>query len=129
VPAYAAIALLAGLTYAGLLAGRRGRFVQPLLLAGLLMQLGLLAYPLGAQIPTAADRVAGAELIARLRALHGPVIVLRHPWYATVAGKGTFAPNQRRSATSCAPAPPGARARCGRRFAASWTRTTFKPLC
>jgi hypothetical protein len=29
--------------------------------------------------------------MARLRALPGPVIVLRHPWYATLAGKGSFA--------------------------------------
>jgi hypothetical protein len=90
-PAYAAIALLAGLTYAGLLHGRSGRIARPLMATALLLQLGLLVYPLGAQIPTAADRVAGTQLIARLRALPGPVIVLRHPWYSTVAGKGTFA--------------------------------------
>ena len=90
-PAYAAIALLAGLTYARLVEGRHRRIASPLLAATLLLQLGLLAYPLGAQIPTATDRAAGAQLIARLRALPGPVIVLRHPWYATQAGKGTFA--------------------------------------
>ncbi|MGO9954407.1 MAG: ArnT family glycosyltransferase [Solirubrobacteraceae bacterium] len=93
-PAYAAIALLAGLTSARLLARGPGRLMQPLLLAGLLLQLALLAYPLGAQIPTAADRAAGTQLLARLRALRGPVIVLRHPWYATVAGKGTFAQSE-----------------------------------
>jgi hypothetical protein len=90
-PAYAAVALLAGLTYASLLGRRRGRMAPPLLAAALLMQLGLLVYPLGAQIPTAGDRSAGAALIARLRNLPGPVIVLRHPWYATLAGKGDFA--------------------------------------
>lgn len=89
-PAYAAIALLAGLTCAGL--GRRhGRTARPLVAVTLLLQLGLLVYPLGAQIPTSADRAAGAQLIARLRALPGPVLVLRHPWYATLAGKGSFA--------------------------------------
>lgn len=91
IPAYAAIALLAGLTYGGLVNGRYRPIASPLLGATLLLQLGLLVYPLDAQIPTAADRAAGTQLIARLRALHGPVIVLRHPWYATLAGKGSFA--------------------------------------
>lgn len=90
-PAYAAIALLAGLIYGALLRGPHVRFVRPLLAMTILVQLGLLVYPIGAQIPTAADRAAGDQLIARLRTLPGPVIVLRHPWYATVAGKGTFA--------------------------------------
>jgi hypothetical protein len=90
-PAYAAIALLAGLTYAGLVGGRRGRISRPLVMVTLFLQLGLLAYPIGAQIPTAADRAAGTQLITRLRALPGPVVVLRHPWYATLAGKGSFA--------------------------------------
>ncbi len=90
-PAYAAIALLAGLTYAGIVNRRPRRIASPLMAAVLILQLALLVYPLGAQIPTAADRAAGAQLIARLRALPGPVIVLRHPWYATQAGKGTFA--------------------------------------
>lgn len=89
-PAYAAIALLAGLTY-GALAQGRGAYVRALLAAAVLLQLALLAYPIGAQIPTAADRAAGAQLIARLRALPGRVIVLRHPWYATLAGKTTSA--------------------------------------
>ncbi len=89
-PAYAAIALLAGLIH-GRLTGRRSRRVAaPLLGVAVLVQLALLVYPLGAQIPTAADRAAGAQLIARLRALPGPVIVLRHPWYATLAGKGAL---------------------------------------
>jgi hypothetical protein len=54
-------------------------------------QLALLTYSPSSQIPTHADQVAGAELIARLRALRGPVVVLRHPWYGTLAGKGSFA--------------------------------------
>jgi Dolichyl-phosphate-mannose-protein mannosyltransferase len=96
-PAYAAIALLAGLTYGTLDRQRsqRGRRSQPIIPAlmsvALLAQLALLVYPIGAQLPTAGDRAAGAQLIARLRSLPGPVIVLRHPWYATLAGKGTFA--------------------------------------
>jgi hypothetical protein len=51
----------------------------------------LLAYPLSAQVPTAADRTAGAQLLTALRALPGEVLVLRHPWYATELGKGSFA--------------------------------------
>jgi hypothetical protein len=90
-PAYAAMALLAGLTYAVLVRGRHTLVVRAPLAVVLATQLGLLAYPIAAQIPTAAVRVAGAQLIARLRTLPGPVLVLRHPWYATEAGKGTFA--------------------------------------
>jgi hypothetical protein len=90
-PAYAAIALLAGLTYAGLIDGRHGRVALPLVGVALGVQLGLLVYPISAQIPTTADHTAGAQLIARLRTLAGPVIVIRHPWYATLAGKGTSA--------------------------------------
>jgi len=90
-PAYAATALLAGLTHGGIVNRRPRRIASPLMAAALVLQLALLVYPLGAQIPIAADRDAGAQLIARLRALRGPVIILRHPWYATQAGKGTFA--------------------------------------
>ncbi len=54
-------------------------------------QAALLAYPIAAQLPTSADRAAGAQLLARLRALPGNVVVLRHPWYAAQAGKGSFA--------------------------------------
>jgi hypothetical protein len=86
-PAYAAIALLAGLAYGTLVRGRHGAITRSVLGVALLVQLGVLAYPIGAQIPTAADRAAGTELIASLRALRGRVIVLRHPWYATLAGK------------------------------------------
>ena len=90
-PAYAAIALLAGLTYGALDRRSRGWITPAVIALALLVQLALLSYPVGAQIPTAADRAAGTQLIARLKALPGPVIVLRHPWYATLAGKGTFA--------------------------------------
>jgi hypothetical protein len=90
-PAFAAIAMLAGLTWGRVLKRRRRPMTLLLLLSALLLQLSLLAYPLGAQIPTAADRAAGTRLIARLRTLPGPVVVIRHPWYSTQAGKGVFA--------------------------------------
>jgi Dolichyl-phosphate-mannose-protein mannosyltransferase len=96
-PAYAALALLGGLVFGALGRGRAGRPAGQARLAGLLAaaallaQVALLVYPPGAQIPTAAQRAAGAALLTRLRSLAGPVIVLRHPWYATLAGKGVSA--------------------------------------
>jgi hypothetical protein len=90
-PAYAATALVSGLIYGALRRGNHARIVGPLLALTILAQLGLLIYPVSAQIPTAADQAAGNQLITRLRVLPGPVVVLRHPWYATLAGKGTFA--------------------------------------
>jgi hypothetical protein len=94
IPAYAAVALLAGLTLAQALRCHRSRVLAPAAAATLALQLVLLAYPLGAQIPTAADRAAGSELLAALRALPGDVLVLRHPWYATELGKGSFAQSE-----------------------------------
>jgi hypothetical protein len=88
-PAYAAIALLAGLAFGNLSRGPRASITGTAAGIMLVVQVVLLAYPLRAQIPTAADRAAGAALIARLRSLPGPVVVLRHPWYATLAGNGT----------------------------------------
>jgi hypothetical protein len=90
-PAYAALALVAGVAYGWLPragAGARARWAAlPIVLA----QLALLAYPIAAQIPTAADRAAGNALLARLRTLPGPILILRHPWYATETGRGSFA--------------------------------------
>ena len=95
-PAYAAVALLAGLAYGALTstttAVKSKRIAASLAAAAAVaIQLAFLAYPIAKQIPTAADNTAGHELMARLRTLAGPIIVLRHPWYATLAGKGTFA--------------------------------------
>jgi hypothetical protein len=109
-PAYSALALLAGLACAAALRGRHARFGAPLAAGLLVLQLALLAYPIGAQIPTAADRTAGAELIAWLRALPGRVVVLRHPWYAAEAGKGTFAQEEGITDVLRSSAPRGARA-------------------
>ena len=60
--------------------------------------------------PTRADRVAGAELMAALRALRGPVLVIRHPWYGTLAGKGSFAQSEGMTDILRSQAPRGARA-------------------
>ena len=89
IPAYAGTALLAGLALAG--ARRRGGATSAIAGGLVIAQLALLAYSIEAELPSARDRIAGAELIARLRALPGPVLVLRHPWYAAELGKGTFA--------------------------------------
>jgi hypothetical protein len=91
IPAYAALALGAGLACGECLRAGRERVGIPVAVAAVVTQVGLLAYSPASQIPTRTDRTAGVELIARLRALRGPVVVLRHPWYATLAGKGSFA--------------------------------------
>jgi hypothetical protein len=91
-PAYAAMALAGGLAYARLTHERtRRRFTPVAAGAAVVAQLILLAYPIGAEIPSPANRAAGAQLIARLRMLRGPVLVLRHPWYASELGEGAFA--------------------------------------
>lgn len=92
-PAYAAIALLAGLVLA-LVRGSDGRpaaLLATVLSLALVVQIALLHYPLGAQLPTTTDTRAGDRLIAKLRSLPGGVLVPDHPYYATLAGKGTSA--------------------------------------
>jgi Dolichyl-phosphate-mannose-protein mannosyltransferase len=88
-PAYAGCALIGGLAYGQL--RRHGRLATLLATAAIVVQLVVLAYPVAAQIPTRADRTAGTELLAALRKLPAPVLILRHPWYGTLAGKGSFA--------------------------------------
>jgi hypothetical protein len=41
-------------------------------------------------IPTARDRAAGDDLIAKLRAANGDVLIPFHPFYAELAGKRTY---------------------------------------
>jgi hypothetical protein len=88
-PAYAACALIGGLAYARLRA--QGLIGSLLATVVIVAQLVLLAYPIEAQIPSRHDRLAGTELAAALRTLRGPILILRHPWYGTLAGKGSFA--------------------------------------
>ncbi len=92
-PTYAAIALLAGLALALVRAGggRPAAVLVSGLALALVAQIALLHYPLSAQLPTAADARAGGRLIAELRSLGGGVLVPDHPYYATLAGKGTSA--------------------------------------
>ena len=88
-PAYAGCALVGGLAYAQL--RRHGTFPALVATAAIVVQLVVLAYPVAAQIPTRAERAAGSELLAALHKLPGPILILRHPWYGTLAGKGSFA--------------------------------------
>jgi hypothetical protein len=88
-PAYAACALLGGVAFAR--ARRLGPLPALAAVVLVILQFGqLLVHPDHA-VPRAAERTAGAELIMRLRELPGPVLVLAHPWYGTLAGKGSFA--------------------------------------
>lgn len=100
-PAFAGMALLAGLALGTTLRPRQGASANPqgprhamaaLGASGLILaQLALLRYPVAAQIPTKADAAAGNRLLTQIKALPGRVVVLDHPWYATIAAKGTFA--------------------------------------
>lgn len=92
-PAYAAVAILTGLALAWLWAdGRlRGRRPAGVVAAVLAIQLGLLSLPWLPLVPTEADRVAGDAFVQAVAATPGRVVVLGHPWYAELAGKGTSA--------------------------------------
>lgn len=59
-----------------------------LLLGG---QLVLLRFDPRRCLPTAADRAAGEELVARLRSMDGEVVVSAHPYLLALAGKPTHA--------------------------------------
>lgn len=90
-PAYAGVGLLAGLMV-GWLRSHPVALARIGLSAGvfavLALQLHRLDYPLGAQIPRAADRRAGDAFLAKLQHLPGQVMVFDHPFYSTLAGKG-----------------------------------------
>ncbi len=97
-PAYAGVVVLAGI---GLSCARR-RAVRAkhavarhaataCLVVALAWQFAHAAYPVAAQIPTASDARAGDRFVELVRRLPGHVVVLIHPWYATVAHKGDFA--------------------------------------
>jgi hypothetical protein len=106
-PAYAATALVGGLSFARLRrTGRLGATTGALVIA---VQIALLPSALRTQIPSATDRLAGAELLTRLRELRGPVLVLRHPWYAAEVGKGNFAQGEAITDVLRSAAPRGAR--------------------
>jgi hypothetical protein len=88
-PAYAACGLIGGLAFARV--RRLGPLPALAAVAIVLVQLGLLVTLPDHGTPYRSVRSAGAQLMTRLRALPGPVLVLSHPWYGTLAGKGSFA--------------------------------------
>jgi hypothetical protein len=88
-PAYAGCALVGGLAFAQV--RRLGPLMTTLAAALVLAQLTQLTTVPDHALAHKSARTAGAELIRRLRRLPGPVLVLSHPWYGTLAGKGSFA--------------------------------------
>jgi hypothetical protein len=108
-PAYAACALIGGLAYARVVR-ELGMVGALLATVAIIVQLLVLSYPVDAQIPTRTDRRAGTELLAALRTLPGPILILRHPWYGTLAGKGSFAQDDGIHEILRSQAPRGARA-------------------
>ena len=108
IPAHAAVALTAGLACARL---RRHGPATSALAAGLvILQVAVLWHDPAAQLPTAAERRAGAALTALVHRLPAPILVLRHPWYAQAAGRGTFAQAEAISDVLRSAAPRGRRA-------------------
>lgn len=97
-PAHAGLALLLGLGLGRLLAatdagGARGwrAVAAPAVLALLAGQLLMLRFDPRPCLPSAADRVAGNELVDRLRGMEGEVVVSAHPYLLALAGKPTHA--------------------------------------
>ncbi len=85
IPAHAALALLGACAWAA--AERRRGAVATVVRVALLVQFALLAYDPRRAIPTPADRAAGEALVARLRGLPSPVLVLSHSHLARLAGR------------------------------------------
>ena len=92
-PAYAALAATAAVSGA-LLVRSAGRWAGTVALGAavlLAVQLALLSYSPRDQVPTAASRRASRALVAQLRRIAGPLVVLDHPWYGAMAGHRTYA--------------------------------------
>jgi hypothetical protein len=92
-PAFAGFAILFGLGGSWLekeLSAVSKRKIRPFLYLAGCLQFILLAYNIPAQIPTAADRRAGEELVARLRETPGEVLVPYHNTLAILAGKPVY---------------------------------------
>ncbi|MBV8949246.1 MAG: hypothetical protein JOZ99_00095, partial [Actinobacteria bacterium] len=97
-PAYAGLAVVAGIGAHRVrnrarrrLSSVARRVATASFLVAVGVQLAALTYPARAQIPTRADSRAGDRFLELVRSLPGRVVVLIHPWYGTVAGKGDFA--------------------------------------
>lgn len=97
IPAFAALSILAPLGLhemrrrAGAKRPRPYRVAAVLAQALLLVQLFALAYDPRRCLPTAADRAAGEQLVARIRGIPGDVFIPHHGYLARLAGKPGFA--------------------------------------
>lgn len=90
-PAYACLAWQTGVALGWLNRAAPASATRRLAGWACLVQLALLWFPAWRQVPTAADRAAGAALVARLAAIPGPVLIPCHPHLARLAGKATYA--------------------------------------
>lgn len=88
-PAYVAIAMLAGLGI-GRIVRQRPRWVT-VAHGACFLQMALLVYDPRQQVPSAADRAAGAHLVRELEAIPGDVFVPYHGNLSRAAGKSVHA--------------------------------------
>ncbi len=95
-PAYAAVAIFAGLGYHELI--RRETPYRALLgtLLAVVIAVQVVHLDRGSfhEIPSAASTAAGHRFIALVSSLPGQVIVADHPWYDTMAGKSSWAQSE-----------------------------------
>ena len=96
-PAYAIVAIVFGFGVGALIeaVGRRQTASRTLaevaIYAGCIVQMALLGYDPQAQLPRAADRAAGAQLLTALAGVHGDVLLPYHGYLPTVVGKPSHA--------------------------------------
>ena len=90
-PAYACLAWQTGVALGWLNRPASASATRRLAGWACVVQLALLWFPAWRQVPSAADRAAGAALVARLAAIPGPVLIPCHPHLARLAGKATYA--------------------------------------
>ena len=86
-PGYAALALLFAVGAERLARTPAGVWLA----AACILQLLVLAYDPGKQLPSARDRAAGDTLVTRLAAIRGDVWLPYHGYLATLAGKRSYA--------------------------------------
>lgn len=90
-PVYACLAWQTGIALGSLRRSVAASKTQRLAGGACLVQLAILWFPAWRQVPTAEDRAAGGALVARIAAIHGPVLIPCHPHLARLAGKATYA--------------------------------------
>lgn len=97
-PLHAALAIAFGLAFDALRArSARGSspgsiaFFRSMTAVGVIVQFGLLLYPVDAQIPTARDLARNRELRALVRTIPGEVFMPFHPEFPMLVGKRSWA--------------------------------------